>query len=342
VVYATCIMYCTNDPLLRQNRDDMGADRNRDGIRMTAQLLRVSGLEVWFNSPEGNVCALSDFSCTLHGGETLAVIGESGCGKSVAAHAIMRILPRSATIKGETEICGRNIESLSDNEMNQVRGVDIGILFQSPDRSLNPLYRIERQILEPLKSHNRQITKNTAYDLLQQAGFDDPGEVREKYPCQCSGGMNQRVLLAEVAGLSPRIFIADEPTKGLDRDRVSDVSALLCKMRSHDRGVLIITHDIMLARNLSDLAMIMYAGEVVECGASHEVLVSPGHPYTKALLMSMPENGFIPIAGMSPALSDIPRGCRFSPRCRHATDLCHEKHPNINTSNGRGVRCHKF
>ena len=309
---------------------------------MRKDLLQVSGLEVRFILNEGIVYALSDFSCSLYEGMTLAVIGESGCGKSVAAHAIMKILPTNADIQGEIKICGRNIKGLSDNEMDNVRGIDIGILFQSPDRSLNPLYRIKRQIIEPIKSHNRPITKDTVKNLLRDVGFNDPGEVIDKYPCQCSGGMNQRILLAEVVGLVPRILIADEPTKGLDKDRVSDVSVLLNKMKSDHRGILLITHDIILARSISDLAMIMYAGEVVEYGTCSEVLNSPNHPYTKALLMSMPENGFVPITGMSPALSKLPVGCRFSPRCQYATGLCHEKHPNLNTGNGKGIRCHKF
>ena len=148
--------------------------------------------------------------------------------------------------------------------------------------------------------------------------------------------MNQKALLAEVVGLNPNIFIDDEPTKGLDRDRISDFSVLLNKMSSNERGMLVITHDILLARNISDIVMVVYAGEVVERGKSENVLAQPYHPYTRSLLMSLPENWFVPIPGISPALSDLPTGCRFSPRCQHAKRQCHEKHPELITRDGRG------
>ncbi|MFH0968496.1 MAG: ATP-binding cassette domain-containing protein, partial [Methanobacteriota archaeon] len=221
-----------------------------------SQLLNVSNLGVRFRTSHGEVSALSAFSCVISAGEVVAIVGESGCGKSVAAHAIMRILPHNAIVCGVTEVYGQDVQTLSETEMNKIRGREIAILFQSPDRSLNPLYRIGRQIFEPLLTHNRKVNHDTAKQLLVQAGCDDPGDISQKYPCQCSGGMNQRTLLAVVSGLDPRIFIADEPTKGLDRARVADVAQLLMRMRSADRGILLITHDIILARSLSDRAMI--------------------------------------------------------------------------------------
>ena len=302
-------------------------------------LLQVSDLGVSFRTLHGEVSALSAFSCVLSAGEVVAVVGESGCGKSVAAHAIMRILPHSASVCGSTQICGINVNNLSESEMNMIRGREIAMLFQSPERSLNPLYRISRQICEPLLTHNVPVDGNTAEQLLRQAGCNDPGDISQKYPCQCSGGMNQRALLAVVSGLNPRIFIADEPTKGLDHDRVSDVARLLQRMRSAARGIMVITHDIILARSLSDRALVMYAGEVVESGPSREVFSSPRHPYTRSLFMSLPEHGFIPIPGMSPALSDIPVGCRFAPRCQQAISVCRENHPDLHPVQGREVRC---
>lgn len=302
-------------------------------------LLQVSGLDVRFRTSEGEVCAVSGFSCTISAGEVVAIVGESGCGKSVAAHAIMRILPHTAKVHGVTKVSGTDVQSLSESEMNMVRGREIAILFQSPDRSLNPLYRIGRQIHEPLLTHGRMLDRDTAEQLLRQAGCEDPRDVSQKYPCQCSGGMNQRALLAVVSGLNPRIFIADEPTKGLDQGRVSDVAASLQGMRAADRGILLITHDIILARSLSDRVMVMYAGEVVESGSSREVFSSPCHPYTRSLLMSLPEHGFIPIPGMSPALSELPDGCHFAPRCQYGIAECHEMHPDLILTDDREVRC---
>jgi len=302
-------------------------------------ILKVSDLWVRFQTSHGEIQALSSFSCYVSPGEVVAIVGESGCGKSVAAHAIMRILPSSASANGYIQICGRDIHNLSETEMNMIRGQDIAILFQSPDRSLNPLYRIDRQICEPLRSHKRKVDQTTAIQALNRAGFDNPYEISKKFPCQCSGGMNQRALFAVVSGLNPRIFIADEPTKGLDKARVSDVARSLQMMQSDERGILLITHDIVLARSLSDRMMVMYAGEVVESGTTQEILSSPRHPYTRSLLMSLPEHGFIPIPGMSPGLSEIPDGCRFAPRCLQATSECHSQHPDLCLSDGRELRC---
>ncbi|HWQ66726.1 MAG TPA: ABC transporter ATP-binding protein [Methanospirillum sp.] len=305
----------------------------------SSHILRVSDLWVRFITAHGEVSALSSFSCVLSAGEVVAIVGESGCGKSVAAHAIMRILPHTAHVSGGVEVCGRDVHTYTESEMNRIRGGEIAILFQNPDRSLNPLYRIGRQIREPLLAHRRKMDRDTTNQLLIQAGCEDPDDISQKYPCQCSGGMNQRALLAIVSGLNPRIFIADEPTKGLDRDRVSDVARSLQMMRAEDRGILLITHDIILARTLSDRVMIMYAGEVVESGSNHAVFSAPRHPYTRSLLRSLPEHGFIPIPGMSPGLSDLPVGCRFAPRCHQATTACHTDHPDLILADNREVRC---
>lgn len=308
---------------------------------MNGPLLQVSGLYVSFITPEGKIAAVSDFSCTLHQGETVAIIGESGCGKSVAVHGIMRILPPSARVQGRILMTGCDLSGLSESEMEQIRGSRIGILFQSPDRSLNPLYRISRQILEPLHAHQISGDAATSRSLLQDAGFASPDDVLWKYPCQCSGGMNQRSLLAMVSSLQPEILIADEPSKGLDADRVADVSDMLRRYSSLYRGIMLITHDISLAAGLADRIMVMYAGEVVESGSIRAVLDTPSHPYTRSLLASLPEHGFVPIPGMSPSPLNLPSGCRFSPRCQHADEVCYLHHPDLITREGKEVRCQK-
>ncbi|HWQ64090.1 MAG TPA: ABC transporter ATP-binding protein [Methanospirillum sp.] len=303
-------------------------------------ILQVDRLSVWFRSGEREVCTVSDFSLTLAEGETVAIIGESGCGKSVAAHAIVRILPGSARIQGRIIIDGLCISEIPDEDMDKVRGDRIAILFQSPDRSLNPLYRIKRQIIEPLKVHHKSADQQTIETILCQAGCN-PSDIMSKYPCQCSGGMNQRALLAIVSGLNSKVVIMDEPTKGLDYDRVKDVQLSLEKIQSNMRGIILISHDISFVRNLSTRIMVMYAGEVIEAGLTSGVLTFPRHPYTKSLLKSLPENGFIPIPGMAPALSEIPNGCRFSPRCTMSDEHCNHFHPDLVRYEEREVRCHR-
>jgi peptide/nickel transport system ATP-binding protein len=247
----------------------------------------------------------------------------------------------SAEVQGRIQIPGCDLSGLSEAEMEQIRGSRIGILFQSPDRSLNPLYRISRQILEPLHAHQIPGDTATSRSLLQDAGFACPDDVLWKYPCQCSGGMNQRSLLAMVSSLQPEILIADEPTKGLDADRVADVSEMLRRYSSLNRGIMLITHDISLAAGLADRIMVMYAGEVVESGGARAVLDTPSHPYTRALLASLPEHGFVPIPGMSPSPLNLPSGCRFSPRCRYADEACYLHHPALISSEDKEVRCQK-
>ncbi len=305
-------------------------------------LLRVSDLIVSFRSAEGEIPAVTSFSGELLPGEVVAIVGESGCGKSVTAHAIIQILPPSAVISGEVYLSGKAIHSLPETILEEIRGREIVILFQNPDRALNPLYRIGRQVLEPVRAHRGKwdkIDRNHALSCLRESGCDDPRDIFRKYPCQCSGGMNQRALLAVTTALSPRVFIADEPTKGLDKDKVAGVAAFLLSLRSQDRGILLITHDLMLAEAVSDRIFVMYAGEVVESGATGEVIASPCHPYTRGLLKSLPESGFVPIPGMSPAFSNLPPGCRFAPRCPDAGEECHRDHPSLIRCNGREVRC---
>lgn len=307
-------------------------------------LLIIKELTVTFHANGDTIPAVTDFSTSLDVGTCTAIIGESGCGKSVVAHAILRILPETARVSGSFIYRERDLQTLSQDQMNAIRGKEIGIIFQSPDRALNPIYRIYRQIEEPLKTHRvipEENLKEHIYSTLAKVGFSHPIETSLLFPCNCSGGMNQRAVTAIVLSLLPELVIADEPTKGLDGDRVSDVKSCLIEVKREGRTLLLITHDITLARELSEDLLVMYAGEIVESGKTKEILKEPMHPYTSGLLGSLPENGFVPIPGFAPSFANMPSGCRFRERCQHVTPKCHQN-PALVHNNGRMVRCHLY
>lgn len=305
--------------------------------------LKVHNLSVTFGNGGRKIPALSQFSCEIFSGETVAIIGESGCGKSVAAHAILRLLPKETEISGSVFYKSSDLLNLSEREMQRIRGRDIGLLFQSPDRSLNPVYSIKRQIMEPLRVHNGTSDHVKAINnALKKAGFSNPHDVSSLYPCMCSGGMNQRAAFAIVSALNPNILIADEPTKGLDVARVADIKECLSARKIEEQTILLITHDIGLARSLSEKVLVMYSGEVVESGPTEEILDNPMHPYTISLLDSLPSRGFIPIPGYSPPLSDLPSGCRFYPRCMNRCENGCSIRPELTKKSGREVRCHQI
>ena len=306
-------------------------------------VLTIRDVSVTFGNGGRKTPALSQFSGEIFAGETVAIIGESGCGKSVAAHAILRLLPNEAEVSGSVFYKSSDLLHLSEREMQRIRGREIGLLFQSPDRSLNPVYTIKRQIMEPLRVHNGSNgylkVVNTA---LRKAGFKNPEEISSLFPCMCSGGMNQRAAFAIVSALNPEILIADEPTKGLDAARVTDIKECLSARKKEEQTILLITHDISLARSLSERILVMYSGEVVESGPTEEILDNPMHPYTIGLLNSLPSRGFCPIPGYSPPLSDLPSGCRFYPRCMKGCENGCFKRPELMKKAGREVRCHQI
>lgn len=307
-------------------------------------LLKISNLSVTFNKIKP-LCALSDFSCTLYSGRCTAVIGESGSGKSVAAHAILKLLPEYTTITGTVHFGNLELISLSEDSLQEIRGKKIGLIYQSPDRSLNPIFPIGRQMRKPLDAHNvGPVSERLTHikKTLRKVGFSNPDTAMVRYPCHCSGGMNQRAATAVVLGLLPEIVIADEPTKGLDRDRALDVETSLNDVTKTGQSLLLITHDIPLAERIADELIVIYAGQIVEKGPVNTVLCHPLHPYTKGLINSLPRNGFIPIDGNSPSLSNIPPGCRFANRCEHSSDFCIHNSPNLKIIEKQEVRCHLY
>lgn len=307
-----------------------------------SKLLVVKDLQVSFHGIK-NVNTLSGISFSIEESETLALVGETGCGKSVAAHAIMRLLPSESRVKGVVEFRGKNLLELNEKEMTEIRGKEIGIIFQNPSLALNPVYSIGHQLAEPLRLHRKEkkeIAKSRVAGALKNMGFENAAEYIHYYPSWCSGGMNQRFLIAASTMLDPALLIADEPGKGLDRKCISELEAELKKLKVEKKtALLLISHDLGFVQRLADRVAVMYAGEVVEIAESSSFFSNPLHPYSKGLLNSLPEKGFIPIPGFSPPLSSPPSGCRFHPRCPLRKKHCIESHPELIETSGRSVRC---
>jgi len=319
----------------------------------TPPLLQVDGLSVSFETALGRVRAVQDVSFDLREGETLALVGETGCGKSVISSAIMQLLPHNASVQGRAIYAGRDLLALGEREMAGIRGREIAIAFQNPSLALNPLMQVGKQIAElPLvhKGFSRARSLQMAQDMLSRLGLAKR-VVAKNYPFQLSGGMNQRVMIAASMILSPRIIIADEPSKGLDCSLAGEVMAEMMNIKDRaGSALLLITHDLMLARDISDRVAVMYCGEIVEIGGSREIFSEPLHPYTIALLGCLPERGFQPIPGSSPSMILPPTGCKFHPRCPQRKDICRNRPEMVDVEcreeisgtdkgTGRKVRC---
>ena len=270
-------------------------------------------------------------------------MGETGCGKSIIARSILRLLPDNAHLSGEILYRERDLLRLSERELANIRGQEIAIIFQNPTLALNPVYRIGDQISELFKIHKKASPKESmeyALSLLKRMGFENPEHALHMYPSQLSEGMNQRVLIALAIALHPKIIIADEPTKGLDERLKVGILKEFMKIKAERESCLfLITHDLEAAQTIADRVALMYCGQVVETGLISEFFAGPLHPYARALLKSLPAQGFVPIPGASPSMISPPAGCRFHPRCEEKLDVCrHEAPPPIEKS-GRTVRC---
>lgn len=305
-------------------------------------LLEIEKLRVSFEG-ERPVNVLSGVSFSIQKGETLALVGESGCGKSVIAHAVMRLLPSEARVKGSVRFKGTELLELDEKRMSALRGNELAIIFQNPSHALNPVYSIGRQLAEPLRVHQKQGKPDPSQKVLKalkQVGFSRPEHYMKYYPSWCSGGMNQRFLIATSTILGPELLIADEPSKGLDPDRIKEVER---ELRAHPgagkTALLLISHDLGFVRRLADKIAVMYSGEIVELAEAADFFEQPLHPYSLGLLGSLPENGFVPIPGSAPALTDPPSGCRFHPRCPYGEKRCLQEHPQLKETKGRFVRC---
>lgn len=286
-------------------------------------LLEVRHLNVEFRTPRGVVQALSDATFSLDRGESQLIIGESGSGKTVLAHALLRLLPMNTSVAGQVMFNGRDLLSLPEGEMRRVRGRRIALIPQGAGSALNPVRRVGSILMESALA--RGLTKAEARERLT-AVLSDLGlsfeQVSDRYPHELSGGMQQRVVNALALVARPELVIADEPTFGLDQELVETTAAHLEHIRSRGIAVLVITHDLRLARRLGGQLALLYASYIVELRDSNAFFDSPSHPYGRALLTALPERGAVPIPGVSPELTALPPGCPFASRCVENHDGC--------------------
>lgn len=305
----------------------------------------LKDLTVHFQVRTGCVRAVDHVSVSFEKGHITGIIGESGCGKSVLGGAILGLNPSYAKRSGEILLDGRNLLTLHPRQMRALRGRVLGLIPQNPGDSLNPTRRILGQITEAaaLTGLRRPEQKQRAGDLLEQFGFprEELNRVFRSYPFQLSGGMQQRVAAAMGVASEPEWMIADEPSKGLDMTLREQMYDTLREIREgYVDSMLIITHDLLLAKTLCDTLCVMYSGQVVEMGS--ELLEEPKHPYTQGLLLSLPENGFQSMRGIAPSPSETLRGCKFAPRCPYAKDRCFLEQPEFFPAGTGKARCFRY
>ncbi|WP_432736666.1 ABC transporter ATP-binding protein [Maridesulfovibrio sp. FT414] len=316
---------------------------------MTAPILKIKNLTTCFATHAGVVKAVDNASLDLGQGETLAIVGESGCGKTVLALSIMGLIPDppGRITEGQVLYRGQDLLLLNDKEMQKVRGNRLSMIFQEPMTSLNPVFRIGDQISETLRLHKKmdaREAREAAIEALKLVGITNPQSRVENFPHELSGGMRQRVMIAMALVCSPEILIADEPTTALDVTIQSQILRLLDDLKKRMNGsLLLITHDLGVVARVATRVAVMYAGQVVESALLGDMFKEPLHPYTHGLLASVPRLGsraeLIPVPGNVPALTNLPSGCRFHPRCSHAFDLCREQEPQLLERDGRRIRC---
>ena len=322
--------------------------------KLDSHLLNVQGLKTYFHLEQGVAKAVDGVSFHIDEHETLGLVGESGCGKSVTSLSIMRLIqsPPGRIEDGIIEYRGRDLLKLSEAEMRSVRGNDIAMIFQEPMTSLNPVFTVGSQIMEAVSLHQKvgsQEARNRTIEMLKLVGIPDPEQRIDEYPHQMSGGMRQRIMIAMALSCNPDVLIADEPTTALDVTIQAQIMELLQRLQDElGMAILLITHDLGVVAESTHRMAVMYAGHIVEEGTTREIFSMPAHPYTSGLIDSVPrldtlQNRLTVIPGTVPDPANLPDGCPFSPRCPLADDRCRAEFPlleKINDGNHK-ARCFK-
>jgi len=314
-------------------------------------ILEARGLTTVFPSEAGRVPVVDGSDLTIARGEVLALVGESGCGKSMTALSLMRLVPKPGRIEaGSVKLEGRELLDLRVTEMRKVRGGEIAMIFQEPMTSLNPVMRVGEQVVEAIRLHERirpDAARGRCLDLFVQVGIPDPEERLLAYPHQLSGGLKQRVMIAMALSTRPKLLIADEPTTALDVTIQAQIIRLLGELQQQlGMSILLITHDLGIVNEMADRVAVMYAGRIVESGARVDILSRPQHPYTQGLLRSMPAlatpgERLPEIAGVVPSPDEWPSGCRFATRCPARFEPCDTEVPGVSeVGPGQRAWCH--
>ncbi|PLS16188.1 peptide ABC transporter ATP-binding protein [Bacillus sp. M6-12] len=302
------------------------------------KVLQVKNLHVRFKTYGGEVQAVRGVTFDLHKGETLAIVGESGCGKSVTSQTIMRLIPSppGRITDGSIIFKGRDLTSIKEPEMRKIRGADISMIFQDPMTALNPTLTVGEQIMEGIRQHenlSQAEAKQKALEMLELVGIPSPAARLKQYPHQFSGGMRQRIVIAMALVCEPEVLIADEPTTALDVTIQAQILELFKSIQQKTGvSIILITHDLGVVAQVADRIAVMYAGKIVETGNRREIFYNPQHPYTRGLLNSVPrldseEAELEPIAGSPPDLFAPPAGCPFAARCEYAMEVCDRVYP---------------
>ena len=320
---------------------------------MEEKILEVNNLSTTFKTERGLMKAVDGVSFYVKKGVSLGVVGESGCGKSVTSQSIMRLYDEKymASYSGEVILDGKNIFDLSEKDMKNVRGGTISMVFQDALSSLNPVFTVGKQIMEPLIKHqgiDKKAAREKAIEMLRLVGIPAPESRVDQYPHELSGGMRQRVMIAIALSCQPKMLIADEPTTALDVTIQAQIMDLIVSLNQQlNMGVMLITHDLAVVAETCSRVIVMYLGQVVEEADVNDIFDDPTHPYTNGLMKSIPkidgnrQERLYMIKGMVPLLSQIPNGCRFAPRCPYATEKCTQEMPELLPINDKGhkVRC---
>ena len=317
------------------------AQERRHRLNPDGTLLNVTDLKTYFRTMDGVVKAVDGVDFSLKPGQTLGIVGESGCGKSVTSLSVMRLIdPPGWIAGGQMLFRGTDLATLSEKEMRRIRGDEISMIFQEPMTSLNPVFTVGNQVMEAIIEH-RKVSKREALaqtvELFRMVGIPSPERRVKDYPHNMSGGMRQRVMIAMALALQPDLLIADEPTTALDVTIQAQILELIKDLRVRvNTAVMLITHDIGVVAEMADNVVVMYTGKVVEHGTVMQVLKTPKHPYTVGLLNSIPSLGqkgtrLNVIPGTVPSPLNLPRGCPFAPRCPHVMAICREEHPPLKT-----------